>query len=49
MLINSLRTMDRVNQSFHVHSLTGLTHFAAFESNVKKVGASCYTLHWKGI
>ena len=45
MLINSLRTMDRVNQSLHVRSLTGLTHLAAFESKVKEVGVSDYTFY----
>ena len=32
--------MDRVNQSLHVRSLTGLTHLAEFEN---KIGVSGYS------
>ena len=45
MLINTLRTMDRVNQSLHVRSLTGLTHLAAFENRIKELGVSGYSFY----
>ena len=47
MLIGSLRTLDRVNQSLRVQSLTGLTHLATFENTVKELGVSGYSF-WIG-
>jgi len=44
MLINSLRTMDRVGQNLRVRSLSGLTHL---EKKVKELGINGYTF-WIG-
>ena len=47
MLINSLRTMDRVGQNLRVRSLSGLTHLGNFEKKVKELGVNGYTF-WIG-
>ena len=47
LLIGSLRTLDRVNQSLRVRSLDGLTHLATFESSLKRMGIVGYSF-WIG-
>lgn len=47
ILIGSLLTLDRVNQSLHVRRLTGLTHLATFKNTVKEIGMSGYSI-WIG-
>ena len=47
LLIGSLRTMDRVNQTLRVRSLDGLTHLKTFECHVKQLGISGYSF-WIG-
>ena len=45
MLISSLRTMDRINQTLHVRSLSRFTHLTAFENKVKELGVSGYSFY----
>ena len=40
MLIGTLRTLDRINQSLHIRSLDGLTHLAAYEAALKMIEIS---------
>lgn len=47
LLIGSLRTMDKVNHTLRVRSLSGLTHLATFERSLKQMGISGYTF-WIG-
>ena len=43
LLIHSLLTLDRVNQSLQVRSLDGLSHLSKFENKLKKIGISGYS------
>ena len=45
MLIGALRTLDRINQSLRIHSLDGLTHLAAYESALKRIGISGFSFY----
>lgn len=47
LLIGSLRTMDKVNQSLCICSLEGLTNLRKFESSLKQLGVSGYSF-WIG-
>ncbi len=47
LLIGVLRTMDKVNHTLRVRSLTGLTHLATFESSLKQMGILGYSF-WIG-
>lgn len=47
LLIGSLRTLDRVNQTLRVRSLDGLTHLATFEKSLKHMGIVGYSF-WIG-
>lgn len=47
LLIGSLRTMDRVNQTLRIRSLQGLTNLTTFETNLKQMGISGYSF-WIG-
>lgn len=47
LLIGSLRMKDKVNKTLRVCSLNGLTHIAAFETGLKRMGISGYSF-WIG-
>ena len=47
LLLSTLLTMDRVNQSLHVRSLNNLEYLSKFEANIKEMGISGYTF-WIG-
>jgi len=45
MLIGALRTLDRINQSWRIRSLDGLTHLAAYETALKRIGISGFSFY----
>ena len=47
LLIHALLTLDRVNQSLGVQSLSTLSHLSKFQSKLKEMGISGYSF-WKG-
>ena len=47
LLIGTLRTLDRVNESVHICSTDGLTHLSTYEAALKSIGISGFSF-WIG-